>query len=144
LPDELIVFRAGQSEGSRDFRQNLDRLRLFMKLTVIPPIVFLLAITILAVRSLGDWLKWWGFPFLITGILGLLTALLAAPLVPPIVEFLFSQSGPDIPAIFVELVRNTAGSLAGEILRPVAILGTAIASIGAVMVTMNWILKRQN
>jgi hypothetical protein len=108
-----------------------------MKLSLFLPLVFLLAITFLVVRSLNDWLKWWGIPLLITGIFGTLTALAAAPLVSSMMGVMFSQNSPDMPAIFLELIRNMTGSLTREILRPVTIQGILLTVIGFVMLVVN-------
>jgi len=137
LPDELPIFDAGKFETSRDFRPVLKNLRTAMKLSLLLPLVSLLAVTILAVRSLDDWLKWWGIPILIIGILGTFTALAAAPLLPSMMETLFRQGGPVMPVIFLELVRDVAGTLTREILRPVAIQGISLTLIGAVMVVIS-------
>jgi hypothetical protein len=139
LPDDLPIIAAGQGE---DIRPQLNRIRTGMKLSLLVPLAFLLAITFLAVRSLVDWLKWWGIPFLVTGILVTLTAMFAAPLAPPLVGSLIAQSGFSMPAVFSELVRDVAGSLTREIFRPVAIQGIVLLLIGAVMVVVNAVLNR--
>ncbi len=144
LPDELPIVTAKQNEPSQDFRPRLKTIRTVMKLSLLLPLVFLLAITFLVVRSLDDWLRWWGIPLLITGILVTLTAMLVAPFAPSMVETLFSQSSFNMPAVFSELVRDVAGSLTREIFRPVAIQGIALTLIGAVMVVVNAVLNRNN
>jgi len=142
LPDELPILSSKQGETSRDFRPQLRTIRTVMKLSLLLPLAFLLTITFLVVRTLDDWLRWWGIPFLIIGILVTLTAMLAAPFAPSMVETLFTQSSFNMPAVFSELVRDVAGSLTREIFRPVAIQGIALILIGAVMVVVNAVLNR--
>jgi hypothetical protein len=41
---------------------------------------FLLLISLLAVRGLKDWLRWWGIPLLITGAIGIIVGIAIMPL----------------------------------------------------------------
>lgn len=142
LPDEMTLFTAAQSGTSRDFRPQLNRIRTVMKLSLILPLVFLLAVTFLVVRSLEDWLKWWGIPSLVMGILVTITAFAAAPLIPSLMGSMIAQGTPDMPTAFQELARNLAGALTREILRPAAIQGIILTLTGSVMVVINAIINR--
>ncbi len=142
LPDELPIITAGQIESSGDFRPQLMKIRTAMKLSLLLPLVFLLVVTFLAVRKLDDWLRWWGIPILTLGILGTITALAAAPLVPSMTGTLFRQAGPALPDVFLNMVRDVSGTLTREILRPVAIQGIALMLAGAVMVVVSAIINR--
>lgn len=139
LPDDLPVIAAGQGE---DFRPRLNKVRTVMKLSLLLPLAFLLAITFLVVRSLADWLKWWGIPILVTGILVTLTAMLAVPLTSPLVDYLIAQNGLTMPVVFSELVRDLTGSLTREIFRPVAIQGIALIILGGVMMVVKVVAYR--
>jgi hypothetical protein len=144
LPDELTVFTAAQIGAARDLRPQLKNIRTLMKWSAALPLFFLIALTLLIVRTRNEWLRWWGIPFLITGILGAAFALTAAPLLALTMETLFRQGGSDIPAVLQELAQNMTGALAREILKPVSIQGLILAAIGLAMAVVNAILNRKH
>ena len=43
--------------------------RLAMRLSPLAPLLFLILITLLVVRTIKDWLRWWGIPFFFSGLL---------------------------------------------------------------------------
>jgi len=61
IPDQLTLVTSENIEAS-NFRSRLDRIRTVMKWTPILPLFLLAALTLFAVRSLNEWLKWWGIP----------------------------------------------------------------------------------
>jgi hypothetical protein len=142
LPDELSVDPGGQVGSSNDFRPLLSKLRTFMKLSLLLPLFLLLAITFLAVRTLEEWLRWWGIPFLVTGILGTATVFVTIPLIPSMLGTIFLQGGFTMPVAIQELIRNVADSLTREILKPAAIQSIALTLTGALMVIIRAITNR--
>src|SRR3990172_2096174 len=78
IPDQVTIISAPLQ---KDPRQRLKTARLFMRISPILPLAFLLGLTILAVRSLKSWLSWWGIPLLITGGLASLMSLSGAPVI---------------------------------------------------------------
>ena len=143
LPNELPVFSAKQGGPAGDFRPQLNRVRAVMKFSPLLPLALLLAVTALAVRTLGEWLKWWGIPLLITGILGTALALAAPPLLPSILGNMLSQGAPEMPALFIELLLKTADSLTHEIFNPIVIQGIAIALTGFLMLIASLVPGRK-
>lgn len=142
MPDELVILSTAQSASLLDERAQLDRVRSAMKLSPLLPLVFLLAVTLLAVRGLGDWLKWWGFPFLITGILGTMTALVIAPLAPSVVGDILLQNTQAIPAELLTMTRDAAVAITREVFRPIAIQGIILTAAGSTMIAVNAIVRR--
>ncbi|MCK7480869.1 MAG: hypothetical protein M0C28_29395 [Candidatus Moduliflexus flocculans] len=67
IPDQVVLVSTENSDSQGDPRIRLNGARLVMKWSPILPILFLVTLTALAVRSLPDWLKWWGYPFLAIG-----------------------------------------------------------------------------
>jgi len=132
LPDELII--AGDSQpGLLEFRTRLNKARTIMKVTPLIPLFLLLGIVILKVRSLDDWLKWWGIPFIVTGIISVFFALIGAPVVRYFLQTVLLQGNADMPLIILNMMSSVTGSIAGLILRPVAIQGIVLALVGAGM-----------
>jgi hypothetical protein len=91
---------------------------------------------------LKGWLNWWGIPFLITGVLGAFLGLVGAPIVRFFMETFILQGNANMPAVFLDMMRNVVGSIASLILKPIAIEGIILALIGAGMVAvaifLNW------
>ena len=88
LPDEinpassLFDEESPNSAASQedDFRRALGWVRLGIHLSPMLPIICLLMMTLFAVRSLNNFLKWWGIPILISGFCALIIGLLVCPL----------------------------------------------------------------
>ncbi len=68
--------------------------RRLLRITLLIPITFLLLVTIFAVRSIRDWLLWWGVPLLLTGLLGLVFSTLSLPILGWVVPRLIGEVAP--------------------------------------------------
>lgn len=82
LPDEKVLLSPETGENSNSPMGNLGgqtRLLHFL-LRVSPdlPLLFLLLVTLFAVRSPKSWLRWWGIPFFVTGLFSFGMAVTAA------------------------------------------------------------------
>jgi len=79
LPDNTSTLLQSKMPGiDRNLiiaQSTLQLIRTLAKLTWVIPMILLLVITLLVVRSLKDFLSWWGVPLLATGALTLLTSL---------------------------------------------------------------------
>ena len=143
LPDELII--TGDSQpGLLEFRTRLTRLRAAMRIVPVIPVIFLLGIAIFGVRSLNDWLRWWGIPFLLTGTVSALLALIGAPIVRLFIERTILQNDTGASIIFLDMMRNVTGSLVSQTLGPIAIAGIILALIGVGMVIGASFIKKNN
>jgi len=144
FPDEVTLISNARSGTPDDPRLRLNRARSVMKLTPILPLAFLIGITIFAVRNLTDWLKWWGWLFLITGAGSLAIAVLGSPVIGFIVErFMQIQGAGFMPPIFLATIRETASAVTDQILKPVAIEGLSLAILGVLMVVITAFIKRE-
>jgi hypothetical protein len=83
FPDVRVLLDAESGENTNQSgplgtgpRESLHSLRLMMRLSPLLPLGLLLLITLLVVRSPRSWLRWWGIPFLISGLAALLTVAL--------------------------------------------------------------------
>ena len=135
FPDEITLISTGHSGTPEDPRSNLKIARAVMQITPLFPMLFLLGLTIFAVRGLIDWLKWWGWPFLLTGLISLFVAVPGASLVGFIIQWLLeSQAAGFMPPVLLLTLRETVGAIAREILEPVVIVGLALAVLGLIMI----------
>jgi hypothetical protein len=144
FPDEITIIAGTRSGTPDDPRIKLDRVRALMKVTPFFPLFFLFGISVFAIRSLMDWLKWWGYPFLITGTISALMALVGSPLLGFIVQRLLQKHGAgSMPPILFSTLRVTVSAVTTQILRPVAIEGAILAVLGLIMVLVATFLVRR-
>jgi len=144
LPDQITLISGSQSGTENDPRVRLNRVRAIMKLTPILPMGFLVGIVIFAVRSLLDWLRWWGYPFFITGLISLAVSILGAPIVGWIIQQVIEiQAEQFTSPILLSTLRETTSAVARQILNPVAIQGFLLTFLGFAMILAAYFLKRR-
>jgi len=135
FPDQVTLVSNAQSHTSSDPRIKLNWARTLMKITPIFPLLFLFCLTIITVRSLTDWLKWWGYPFLITGAGSLFFALIGSPVLGFVIRTVIQQQGPRyLPENLISALGETVSAVSSQILKPVAVEGAILGVIGLVMI----------
>jgi hypothetical protein len=142
IPDKAFIIKApapgapspGNGPFGADPFSTLRIIRLVMRLSFLVPLIFLLLVTLFAVRSFKSWMRWWGIPFFITGIIGLGLGLsivpafnatwtwLIAPRIPVFLPAVLPQTG-------LELFRSIIHTLSGWILVPAVVL--CVIGLGA-------------
>lgn len=81
LPDELVLLSTNPAPGSTggnlstSLVTTVRNARLIMRLSPDLPLGFLFLITLLAVRTPKNWLRWWGIPLCVTGLVAALGVL---------------------------------------------------------------------
>lgn len=141
FPDQITLISTDSAGTPDDPRLDLRIARAIMQVTPLFPMIFLLGLTIFAVRGLIDWLNWWGWPFLFTGVLSLLVALPGAFLVGLIIQWILErQVGRFLPPGLLTTLRETISAIASEILEPVIIIGFVLAGMGLLMILVGAIL----
>ena len=148
IPDQITLARTDPALGIDDPRERIKGLRLMLRLSPVLPLVFLFLMTILAVRSLRDWLAWWGIPFLGIGIIATLMALLGAPLTGFILlRSLVSKAPAYLPSVLLDNGSQLATAIMDQLLKPVMIEGIVLMFFGFVMSGLaslaHWTLKRK-
>lgn len=138
IPDQITIASA---DATNDPRQRLRTARLFMRLSPILPLIFLLGLTIIAVRSLKSWLSWWGIPFIITGVITSLMSLVGAPILGLILErLLVSRMPAFFPSIFLNYASELSSAMLQALLIPILWQGLVIAFIGLVMALISLLI----
>ena len=139
IPDQLTLVTAPLQD---DPRERIQTLRLFMRLSLILPIGCLLALTLLAIRSLQDWLTWWSIPFAATGGITFVIGLLGAPIFGVVLEGILSRKLPDyLPTFLLEFTGDFAAAMVRALLTPVAWQGLLLGFLGACMAGVGYYLK---
>ena len=135
FPNEITLISTAQAGTPEDPRLNLRLARSIMQITPLFPMAFLLGLTIFAVRTLIDWLKWWGWPFLLTGIISILIAIPGASIFGYVFQLLMESQGFGfLPPLLLSTLRETVSAIVDEILGPVALVGFALMGLGLMMI----------
>jgi hypothetical protein len=129
LPDQVTILKAptagtlprGSGPFGADLISTLRSVRWILRLSPLVPLGFLLLVTIFAVRSFKSWLRWWGIPIFISGVLALPLALLALPglnmawtlFIVPRIPPIFPA---EVAAIGLELVRSIVHSISTSLI----------------------------
>ena len=144
IPNEVTFIPGTLSGTPDDPRLRLNAIRSAIRLTPFLPLLLLFGITIFAVRSLVDWLTWWGWPLTIAGVSSVLIGLVGSPLVGWILQLLIQNQGTVlIPPVFLSSIVETTTAVARQMLVPVLIQGAILGFIGFGMVILSMFLPRR-
>ncbi len=136
LPDAVPL--AGPDASATTLR-DLRVLRLAMRLSPLIPLAFLLGITVLVVRSLKDWLAWWGWPLLSAGLLGAISGFAGSPIFRLFIERFLARRIPlSVPAEMANAVRAVADAALRQMLIPAGWEGLALAVLGLAMILISF------
>ena len=129
LPDNLALGAAGGG-----LQGLLATLRLVRTAAILTPVLALIlfgAMTLLAVRSIWELLRWWGWPLLMGGLISMGAGLLIAPAATSLLDTtliarLSDALGPAIAA----LLSTVAGALAVGLVRPIILDALLVTALG--------------
>jgi len=131
IPDQVTLVTA---PAQNDPRQRLQFTRVLMRVSPMAPLILLLVLTLLAVRSLKDWLGWWGIPLLVTGAITLGMSIIGAPVFSAILQRVLASRMPDfLPSLLLDYTRELATAMVRALLRPVLWQGLALGLLGLFM-----------
>jgi len=144
IPDELTLADADSlPAGQVDPRERLQFARVVMHISPIVPLFLLLLLTAVAVRERWSWLLWWGGPLMVTGLLGLLTAELGAPLSELLLRNLLAARLPAfLPSALIGDASRLAAAFVNQILQPVLFQSLLIALTGGLMFALGLLITR--
>ena len=135
FPNEIALVPGAQNGTPNDPRLKLQWVRSGITLSPLFLFLLLLAIVVFAVRSVRDFLLWWGWPLLITGAAATLIAVVGSPLVGWFLRFIIQFYGAAfLPAMLASTIGETASAVANQMLVPVIIQGAIMGMIGLLMV----------
>ena len=141
IPDRVVLVSA--ADTTVDPRIRLNGARLVMKWSPILPVLFLVALTVLAVRNLTDWLKWWGYPFLAIGGISAIAALIGSPVLGMVIQAVIRSQAGFLPPILTSALGETVSAVSRQILSPVVLQGAALGFVGFGMVVIAVLLRRK-
>lgn len=144
FPDEVTLVAGTDSGAPNDPRLRLQMVRSAITFSPFFVVLLLLAIAVFAVRSLRDWLVWWGWPLMITGAVSALIALIGSPIVGWFLKFLIQNQGAIfLPPLLATSIADTASAVASQMLIPVAVQGFVLAVVGLGMVIVGTFLGKR-
>lgn len=145
FPNELTLVSPALSGTAADPRAELNTVRSIIRFTPFVPLLLLLAIAAFAVRTLVDWLTWWGWPLMFAGGASALIGLLGSPLIGGILEVVIqSQRFFPLPPAFASLIAETASGVARQMLIPVLVQGLILGVLGLAMVSFALLLAHRH
>jgi hypothetical protein len=144
IPNEVTFIPSTLSGTPQDPRLRLNAIRSAIQLSLFLPLLFLFGLTVFAVRSLVDWLTWWGWSFAFAGIGAVIVGLVGAPLVGGILQLLILNQGRiPIPPVFASSLAETTSAVAGQMLAPVMIEAGILGFIGLGMLILGLFWPRR-
>lgn len=144
IPDEIAFIPGTNSDTPNDPRLKLNLVRSAIKLTPFIPVLFLFGIALFAVRTLRDWLIWWGWPFLLAGATSVLIALVGSPLIGWILQRVIRNQGTIfIPPVLAASIGETTSAVARQMLAPVVAEGFILALLGLGIVIASMFIPRR-
>ncbi len=80
IPDQIVILSStpGSNQGplgGSDPTSVLRLVRMIMRLSPIVPVILLMLVTLLVVRSLKGWMRWWGISFFSAGLFTIVLAI---------------------------------------------------------------------
>lgn len=141
MPDRVVLVSPGDT--TVDPRIRLNGARLVMKWSPILPVLFLAALTVLAVSNFTDWLKWWGYPFLVIGGISVIAALIGSPVLGIVIRGVIRSQAGFLPPILIAALGETVSAVSRQILSPVVVQGGILGFVGLGMVGTAAFLRKR-
>ena len=140
IPDQISLMGA----DSQSLRlRNLRFVRFIMQLSPLIPLAFLFGITIFAVRTFKGWLAWWGWPFLIAGMIGAISGFSGAPLLRTAIEnYILRRTQLTIPPELTDVARTVMDDVLRKIFQPAGWQALILAGIGLGMLIITFLISR--
>lgn len=138
IPEQVTIISAGSFRPQ--YMKNLNDLRILMRLSPLFPILCLLIIPILVVRSFHGWLNWWGYPVLFAGLISLFLGALSAPLSSLTFQVLFAPVLPAaFPTDFLDMFRSVTAAIVRNAIQPVLLVAGIMILAGLVMLALGFL-----
>ncbi len=149
IPDEIDL--GAQLQGAtaggapaNDPRPIIRQARLLIRLSPLIPAALLLLVTVFGVRSLRDWLLWWGLLLLLAGLAALALGILAGPAISQYITNALSVGrvpGAGLAPGFAQVGASIGRALAAAAVHSTLLQATLIALIGFGMVVVGLLIR---
>ena len=147
LPDNTSILVETTSPGFKNnlaaTQRSMQLLRTLTQLSPIIPLSLLLIITLLVVRSLKGFLKWWGIPLVSVALLTFVCSLLLTPLIRSIVSTRVSTLG--LAPGWIEVIRAVSLQASESFRNSLNLQAGILLAAGCLMLVASGLLhKRSN
>jgi hypothetical protein len=140
IPEQVTLISAGPNRLQT--LRNLNALRFFMRWSPLLPVMCLLIITILAVRSLKSWLAWWGTSLLSAGLTSMFLSALSGPLAALTFQVFIAPFIPGaFPADIVDVFKGLTAVIVRHALQPVLLWAGIMVLLGTAMLTAMFLFR---
>jgi hypothetical protein len=140
IPDQISLIGADSQSLSL---RNLRLARFIMQLSPLIPLALLFGITIFAVRTFKGWLAWWGWPFLIAGVIGAISGFSGAPLFRTALEnFILRRTQLTIPSELTDAVRTVMDDVLWKIFQPAGWQALILVGVGLGMLVITFLISQ--
>lgn len=142
IPEKMTLISADASKTKE--LQDLITLRTLIRLSPLLPMFCLLMITILAVRSLGSWLNWWGYPLLFAGIFSILLSAVSGPIAVWLFQNFVARVFPEsLPLNVLGMFKGVVATIAYGAVGPAVKAAGIIAIVGLIMVVSAQLFRKK-
>jgi hypothetical protein len=146
IPDEVSILPpSGPSDAGSPVNASLARLntqRFLIRFSPLLSLILLTLLTLFAVRSLKGWLRWWGIPFFITGLIVMVIALSIRPLLNWVwVNSILPQFPSTLSAGLTGLAGNLVGSVGRALATPIMLQAAIIGLLGLAAIIASFFIK---
>ena len=141
IPNEILLVGTANPRMLA-FKARVDSLRKIMNISLWLPLIFLIGLTLFSVRSLNDWLKWWGIPLIVTGIASAITALIGAPLLAGMMKLFILKGNEGMPQLVANMIENITRATAHQILQPMITQGLVITTAGVFLLAIRILIAK--
>jgi len=142
LPEQATIIRADASHIQT--LRDLQALRLFMRWSPLMPVFCMLLITLLAVRSIRDWLNWWGYPLLIAGLLSMTLSAISGIIASLTFQVFIAVALPDaIPPEITGVFKDISATIVRRAVQPTLPLAGVMALTGLIMVSIALLFRKR-
>jgi len=145
IPDSITLIQP-DAEKLQDPLRVLRTLRGVLRFSPLIPLGLLFLITIFAVHDAKSWLRWWGIPFLLGGLLGLATAGSVGLLTDwAFTNYAVPRFPASLPDSIRELTRDLIAAVLAGVSKPIMIQSAALGAIGVILlIAARLVGRKQN
>lgn len=142
IPDQVTLIPADTNSDQE--LQDLNNFRTIIRLSPLFPMLCLLMITIMIVRSLGDWLNWWGYPLWGAGLFSIALIVVSGPLAAFLFQaFVAPVFSETIPLDLLDLLVGIVATIAYDAVQPMVGVAGIMILIGLIMVAIAFLFRKR-
>lgn len=142
IPEQLTLISPATEHTQR--LRDMRFMRMVVRLSPLLPILCLLMVTLFGVRSFRDWLNWWGYPFLIAGLISLSLSALSGFIAAGTFQFFIAPVLPDfIPREIVTIFQELTATIVRNAVAPTIVIAGVMAFFGFIMILLAFLLRQK-